>query len=64
MIVIHSVKSTHQYFCFYEKKIVVNIANLEQGPVSNKRSGKFTFYSGIRGKTARKGLNYRQIEFS
>ena len=41
-------------FLFLRKKIVVNIANLEQGPVSNKRSGKFTFYSGIRGKTVRK----------
>ena len=36
----------HQYFCFFEKK-VVNIAFLELKPLSNEKPGNFTIYRGI-----------------
>ena len=36
----------HQYFIVFRKR-VVNITILELRPVSNQRSGNFTFYRGI-----------------
>ena len=42
---VQSVKSRHQYFRFFGKK-VVNIAILELGPVSNESLGNSTYYRG------------------
>ena len=41
--IVQSVKSIHQYFWFFLKR-VANIENVELEPVSNERSGNFTFY--------------------
>ena len=43
---VQSVKSIHQYFRFFQKR-VVNTAISELRHVSNESSGSFTFYRGI-----------------
>ena len=43
---VQSVKSRHQYFRFFKKK-VVNIAILELGPVSKESPGNSSYYRGV-----------------